>query len=100
MQPQTPLKGYLQFVPRYIDARARLGHQLALVDRLVRQHDHRAAFQAIVEAKVMLDGVEAAFVEDLREAGYSWEELGTEVFDGISPSGAKQRYTRVKARST
>lgn len=100
MQARSCGQGYLSFVPRYITARATLGHQLALCDRLVRQRDWAKAHAAIVEAKAMLDGVEAGFLEDLRESGRSWEDLGAEVLGGISKSGARQRYERVKSRSS
>lgn len=82
----------------YKEARTRLGRKLAVADRLVAEQDWMTAHQAIVEAKALLDGVEAAFIEDLRASGRSWSELGG-VFGGITKAGARQRYERVKGRS-
>ena len=82
----------------YKQARTLLGRKLATADRLVAEQDWSAAHEAIVEAKALLDGVEAAFIEDLRASGRSWTELGG-VFGGITRAGARQRYERVKGRS-
>lgn len=85
---------------RYSKARDGLNDCLVLADAYVRSGQYPAAHRMIVEAKARLDGVEAAFIEDIREEGLSWKSVGAEVVGGISPSGARQRYERVKDRST